>query len=567
MLEKLFQKRTEILVLAALGIICFLVHARWITSTGIGGEQYWIIQNLHKSFFGGFFYTDDQSRILMSLVFHLVYIFFGTSYQAILIVNILLTFLISVLVYSIMKALSFPTFYGAIAGLLVVLSGGDTSTRLFSMLVVKQIVVCALVLIFISLLIIRQVKISVLQKIVVITASLIGSYTYEVFLGFLFALLAYLFVFYRNEQINQFIFYAFIPGALALYQIVSRYIFENRTSYQSQKFLIPDGYRVFESAQTYLQGGLAPWTWSRNGLRQVFVECQSLINNTIGGFPLVLSIALSLIVIFALTFRLSSQKINENLTNEHRSIFLFVSLIVAAYAPYFFVTDGNSNWRTQLLGQPLVIILIMFVLRFLINKNKLLQYTAAICFAIYFFIWSLFGVTSLQTDNLYLAKYWADHSVFFNSLVKSVPGFSANTQILVVNVPVGYKYCPGVSRDPFEDEYWFQAALHSYYPETYDPKNSKLVGTYSHKTLNETFADVSKVNGQTVLKIDNEQGFIPVSNLLLLEFKDGVPNVVNSLIDRNGLAVLDYRPQALITKSLMSSRNSNLDIPILEILR
>ena len=561
------RKKTEAIIFFSLGIVCFAVHGRWLSHIGIGAEQYWILQSLHKSLFGGFVYGDDQSRLFMSSLFHLAYIFFGTSYQAILILNVLLTLITSFLVYLVLRTLSFDTYYGVIAALLVVLSGGDTSTRLFSMLVVKQIVICALVLILISLLIINKNRITLLQKIIVLIASTIGSYTYEVFIGFLFVLLTYLFIVFRDKNIKSYIFYASLPGGLALYQIVSRYIFEDRTSYQSQKFVIPDGQRIFESSLTYLGGSLAPWTWDKNGFRQVFAQCELLIDKTIGNVPILLSIVLTLTVAYFLIFKQINKTTLKMLKNDYRYIFLFASLIAGSYIPYFFVSDGNSNWRTQLLGQPLVIILLMFLIRFSVSYSQSFRYLIGMCFSSYFFIWSFFGITSLQTDNLYFAKYWADHSVFFNSVVSFVPSFMPNTQILVVDVPSENSYCPGAPRDPFEDKYWFQAGLHSYYPESYDPKSSKLVGTYTHKSLDETYKDISLINGQTALKLGDNQGFIPTSNLLLLEFHEGKAKVIGSLIDRDGAAVSDYRPQILISRSSFRPQNTNLNIPILEIFR
>jgi hypothetical protein len=348
---------------------------------------------------------------------------------------------------------------------------------------------------------------------------------------------------------------------------VNRYFFENIQSYQSQKFIIPDANRLMQSTKTYLQGSLLPWTWNNGGYRQVFAKCQSLIDNTIGVRPLILSLLIVLAFLIFLILIRQTGKEFTNVKEDNRNILLFIFLLLGAYVPYFFVSDGNSNWRTQLLGQPFVIILLVFILRTSLNGYQVFKYIAIPFFTVYLFSWSYFGVTSLQTDNLYFAKYWADHSIFFNSLVDSVPSFSDDAIILVVNVPSGSSYCPGLARDPFEDSYWFQAGIHSYYPKSYDPKVAKQVGFYSHKTLQEISGEISKVNDNRVMNLIDEKTLIPMSKLIVLEYRDKKVKLVEQIASSNGDLVSDYLPRNLIKLDELDTNRPNLDIPVLEIFR
>jgi len=566
MINKLKAHKKDTAFAALLMIIGLAAHARWFNYIGIGAEQYWILQNLHKGFFSGFVY-GDQSRPFLSLIFHLVYIFFGTSYQAVVYVNILLTFIVSLQVYFMVKALSFNHFYAALAALMVILSAGDTSTQLFSMLVVKQIVVCALGLVLILIRVKKSLSISGYQKILVFLLSLIGSYTYEVFIAFIVTFVFYLLLFQRTRVIRVYIVFVSAPVVFAVYQIIDRYLFENSQSYQSQKFVIPNHEKLFQSLETYSQGSIMPWTWGNNGLRQLFADCEVFISSAIGIWPLALSTVVTVVVLFLLIFKLPANREAESVRFDYQNVLMIVFLLLGSYIPYFFVSDGISNYRTQLLGQPFAIILLVYLLRATVMRHPFLRYTAVSIFTVYLFCWSYFGTTSLQKDNLYFAKYWADHAIFFNSLVESVPSFSPEAIILVVNVPSGSSYCPDLPRDPFEDNYWFQAGIHSYYPESYDPKIAKQVALYSHETLGKLSKDVSEVDGEMVLNLADEKVALPLNRLIVLEYEDRKAKLVNELTSGRDFQKSSYSPLKLIKPSQIQTKRTNLDIPVLEVFK
>lgn len=566
MIKKLRKSPTIIVYAIGLIFVNLVAHGRWLNYVGIGAEQYWIIQNLHKSFFGGFLYSD-QSRPFLSLIFHLIFLFFGTSYQAVLYVNILLTVVIALQVYYVLKKMIFNDFYSLLAALLVVLSAGDTSTQLFSMLVVKQIVICSLGLVLVFLSVKKNSTISFFHKIQIVLYSLIGSYTYEVFIALVLVLVFYIILFENFKATKVYIGYVSGPVVIAIFQIVSRYFFEDSQSYQSQKFIIPDSNRIIQSTGTYIQGSLVPWTWVNGGFRQVFAECQSLIDSTIGIWPWLLSLSLTLASVILYIFKFQKSNKTSQIKEESRNIILFVFLLFGSYVPYFFVSDGNSNWRTQLLGQPFVIILLIFLLKIALNGFRALKYIAIPFFTLYLFSWSFFGVTSLQTDNLYFAKYWADHSIFFNSLVNTIPNFSEDAIILVVNVPSGSSYCPKFTRDPFEDNYWFQAGIHSYYPKSYDPKVAKVVGLYTHKTLQELSRETFEVSGNTVLNLIDGKTSIPMNKLIVLEYRDKKVQLIDQIKSTTGDRISDYQPRKLIESDTSDYKRPNLDIPVLEVFR
>ena len=505
--------------------IFYFGHLRFISRTGIAAEQYWIIQNRHSGILTGFLY-GDESRPFLSLLFHAIYLVFGESYTAVILTNSLLTLVIAILTFNICLKITQSFGLSVIAGILILSHGGEQSTHLFSMLVLKQVVISLLLLLLIYLKIKDGNELRYIFFIALF--SIIALFTYEASLLVLVIIIGLIlnkFLVSKRYNIRASLFLLTLPIFFFLFINLSRYFISDEVSYQSKKFRIPTINGVFDSTQEYIKGILFPNTWETY-YKGYFKECIPEVHSTIGSSPLILA-TIYLFLISGLIYFIHRSRSSRTNTALLKEPMLFL-LLVASYAPYLFVSDGAGNWRTQFIALPFFTILVIrIILRISYVRKGIIRLISSIFLVSFFTFWIMQGLSALQTQQLYFAKYWSDHQKYFKQITDVAPGLAENTEILLLGIPQGGSYCEKLERDPFEDPYWLSAGFHVYYPNLYHPSTSRQIASYS----NQKFSDLLiKPNGEKSIKIvDDKNSFnFDLENLVILEWTGKKFSIISS---------------------------------------
>jgi hypothetical protein len=541
--------------------IFYFGHLKFISRTGIAAEQYWIIQNRHSGILTGFLY-GDESRPFLSLLFHAIYLIFGENYTAVILTNSLLTLVIAFLTFKISFKVTQSFGLSVIAGILILSHGGEQSTHLFSMLVLKQVVISLLVLILIYLNV--ETGNELRYKFIIIFFSVLALFTYEASLLVVVIIIGLIVNKYLNSKqynVKATFFLITLPILFFILINLSRYFISEEVSYQSKKFRIPTVKSVFDSTQEYIKGIIVPNTWE-SYYKGYFNECIPELRSTIGNSPIILA-TVYLFLISGLIYsvhRSQSQRPNVLLLKEP---ILFL-ILVASYTPYFFVSDGIGNWRTQFIALPFFAILVVKIISNIsFIRKEVIRIISSVFLVLFFTFWILHGLFALQTQQLYFAKYWSDHQKYFTQIIAVAPGLAQDTDILLLGIPQGGSYCEKLERDPFEDPYWLSAGFHVYYPNLYHPSTSRQIASYSSHKFFDLLIKQTGVKSINIEDGKNSYDF-DLEKLIILEWNGKKFSIIPST-DFSLKAIANakyYSPTRLVTlkSHLDDQARSNLGI-------
>ena len=538
-------KRVDILAVLTYFVLLSFAKLRWLNHVGVHAEQYWIIRNRNLSPAQGLFYSDP-SRTFMSFFFGIIYRFAGENFYIYVIFNQILTILIGILVFVICRTLKVNTLLAFLVSIFAGLAIPDDSSFLFSMLVVKQCAITLLIIVYLT----STPAVRRFEGFRIIAISFLGFFclfTYEVTLFPLVVIFTRLFLRNRREGFRDLHLAVMAPIVFFLSWTIFRYFVLGRDSYQSGKVRIPSFQDIGASLTKYLSI-FNPFSWDDHE-NELFLGCVDRAQEIIGTFPIVLT-SLMIFLFFGLRFlfnRISYREYaSHSLTNSADARY-FLSLMIVSYLPYLLISDGASNWRTHLIAQGFLAISLGLFLQG-ISKSSISFNFSLIALLIFASLSMFFGVSTTNLQTLHVAKYWNDHQKFFKGLTQLAPSINTGYFLLVVDVPTGANYCESQKRDIFEDPYWLQAGIHTYYGELWDPKSPTKIAMYLNRTLTpEDFA----YSGDEYLSLNITKGdqLVAMNKVIIVSINNGFPKLVTQteLQSQLGLKLNSYAPMVGIS--------------------
>ena len=573
-MENCLQKSVEKwLAPTSITVVGLIAQGYWVLYRGVHAENYWILRNLDLGFFQGFLYSDPN-RPFMALPFHLSYVFFGTSYTAIQFLHLIYGVTIGILTYFVARKFELSTLLSFCAGLIAVTHGGDFSSALFSMIVVRQIVILLLLLILLepiekySFRISRTSRTSLKSKnsnfnqikyrnFFGFLLSFVALYTYESIFPILIILV--IMPYLHRIEVNKGIVWA---NSIWILHTVYRYLLENQNSYQSAKFRLPNPFQIYESSKLYLKYGFQMNSWDDIYINSIFKNCVSNLQNILNT-PFYTAI-FYLVAILSILFIAEKRRKEIDSSSFHagkalKKIGVILVLISCSYLPYLFVIDGASNWRTQFLAMPWIGILIALVVEILTNikfKFPLIGFFASVFSGLIILSFLIFGIKSSLMQQLEYSARWDNHKEFFRSIVDQAPKVEYATEFLILDVPTNYGLqglCRSDSTDPFEDTYWLQAGFNSYY------KNDFVVANYLKTNIN--LRRAFKVTNSS-LRVESNNLEFKQSKLVILEYLENRRVEVLGAEDfykKTGVKLTGYNPDKLLQNGT-KEKNAKLNL-------
>lgn len=541
-------KRLDFLAILTYVLVLSFAKLRWLNQVGVHAEQYWIIRNRNLSPAQGLFYSDP-SRTFMSFFFGIIYRFAGENFYIYVIFNQILTILIGIIVFVVCRKLRVNTLLAFLVSIFAGIAIPDDSSFLFSMLVVKQCAIALLMIVYLTI----TPAVHRFGGVRIIAISFLGFFclfTYEVTLFPLVVIFCRLFLWNRREGFRDLHLAVMAPIVFFLSWTIFRYFILGRDSYQSGKVRLPSFQDMGASLTKYLSI-FNPFSWDDHE-NELFLGCVGRAKEIIGTIPLVIT-SLMLILFFGLRFLF-----NKIICREYTSNFLpntvdtryFLSLMIVSYLPYLLISDGASNWRTHLIAQGFLAISLGLLFQG-ISKSSVSFNFSLIAILIFVSVSMFYGVSTTQLQTLHVAKYWNDHQKFFKRLTEIAPRISTGYFLLVVDVPAGTNYCESQKRDIFEDPYWLQAGVHTYYGELWDPKSPNKIAMYLNRTL--TLEDFAYSEDEYLsLNITEGNQLVAMNKVIIVNLINGSPMLVTQaeLESQLGLILKSYAPKNGISNVL-----------------
>ncbi len=524
------------------------VKFRMLENIGVAAEQYWIIRNRNLTVLEGLFYSDP-SRTFMSFFFGILYRIYGEDFSPYLVFNQLLTVLVGVLVFLICRQKNVNILFSLLASTFAGIAMPDDSSYLFSMLVVKQ---CSIALLLIILLIDLSIegRLAGIKLILISFLSFFCIFTYEASLTPLLVIFWFLFKKRDSEKFRDLHYAIIAPVVVFTFWSFFRYFILARDSYQSGKVRIPNTQELRESFSNYLSI-MNPVVWDDHE-RDLFVNCLASVQEITGEFSSIATLAFTVtfVILSLYAARAKLSFFRETGKQETSDVLTFLFLTISSYIPYLVVTDGASSWRTHLIAQSFFGIFLGLLFQWL-SRSPLHKYLSLLVF--FMFVSSAVhqGVSTTNLQTLHMAKYWNDHQDFFSALTTEAPRIRADYFLLVTDVPAGNEYCESGSRDIFEDPYWFQAGINTYYSERWNPKSSRPSATYINESLTpQNFVQSSE--GELSLNVFGVPHNIPLSRVLIFSMRGGAPKLLSSMEIEliAGFPIPNYAPELGLVASV-----------------
>ncbi len=545
LLKSFSDSRDTVLAYGGFLVLTLVFWGTYVLERGIHSDVYYIILSQTRPWWAGFIYPHDQSRPLMSLLYHVAYLLSNGSYLSLHIVYGLTVFLTGVLTFHLVRVVteSKNQLLAFMAGAIAIVHGGDAAVGLVGIIVVKQSVIGVLVA---SICIVGYCR---TKRRVFIPLIFLGQalslWTYEA--GFPLLATAGVLMMYWYRRGAQFKA-VWVPLAVWLTipmvfigQLVWRYVLLHKASYQSQELVLPVSLdEIVARAFLYLKYGVGFWTWPSIWFPQI-ADC---IDSAVALLwqPILLGTAISVLLFLLIGMSLDAkQAIVRKSVLFWAATFLFVS-----YSPWFFISNGGGNWRTEFFAAPSAAFLLACGVLAL-ARLPFGKYLGLIIFSIIVSCGLFAGLVS----QLYHTKRWLEYTSLLEGIVLSAPQIRNDSVVVLLNVPTGSpdRTCKNAPLgDPFQDYWYMRTGIEVLYP------GRKLEGFYLR-------SDGSQPPSSGLERLDLESNgllltniktgttrIVPYDRTLLFEYVEGRGTKLLTEFEVNHRQVEGYLPSKLIVQ-------------------
>jgi hypothetical protein len=451
------------LSLAAYSLLTAVFTLAFVFERGAFAETGWFV-NAQSPTMAALFWPDP-SRPFMQPPITISYWLTGGSYLGVFVLYALSILFTGVLTERILltvapqqPALAF------LAGAFAIVHGGDQSTNLFSMVVLRQGIVGILLA---ALMAQRYLEHGRTRSLIwVVVGQAVALWSYDAALGLVLGLFLLFLLFPRPSDRRWRIAIAcwvLAPGVYFV-QLAYRYLLNSERSYQSAKVIMPSSATVVERLKAYADGGLVFWHWPEHWL--------AIARNCVDSMHAILTPWLVAGVIgFAIALGIA---LRRPATGPRRAsiwslLMGAVVVLLASYSPYLFVSDGGGNWRTQFYAAPAsatVLAIVIAGIGAVRIARVPIGWIVAAPVAITIVGYGLYAGLASQLEQSYR---WHLYRTVVNGIVESAPQLRQHSLVVLKGIPDIYPatICSADPfPDPFLDNWWFEAGLRVLYPRT-----------------------------------------------------------------------------------------------------